>query len=319
MAAPCCPLGRHRRLRRGTGRSVTANHPCIMSRRTASSAALSTWPLRMAQRRPARAPAGKPTRQCQTEGLPGQLASVFELLLLCATLASHSMWAMGNTGRCRMAADQPAAHTLGRVRVCLVVRALVPRCSRIHCPCSRHWSPLRLGSVSAGGAMAAQGTGDSPTPSPFGRTVFVEIEEDGQTRRNARLRAVQVENFLELKRVFPTSKRILVDMCTGSGKSGLACMAPFAWGAVCKRVLWIGPTIEAREGVARDDGSGAAEALPAPAPSMCPASPSALRLPQSPPQACWAQGATRQAASCTTLACCPPSTACLQSCRPCWS
>lgn len=84
--------------------------------------------------------------------------------------------------------------------------------------------------------------------SPFGRTVFVEKEEHGQVQRNARLRPVQVDNFLALRENFPHVKRILADMCTGAGKSGLACMAPYAMGASCKRVLWIGPTTEAREG-----------------------------------------------------------------------
>ena len=97
-------------------------------------------------------------------------------------------------------------------------------------------------------------------PSVFSQPVFVQhTQPDGTVIRNNLLRAVQVTNFLELKLAFPQHQRVLADMCTGAGKSGFACMAPFALAAAaaahpaalpngCRRVLWICPTKAGREG-----------------------------------------------------------------------
>ena len=106
----------------------------------------------------------------------------------------------------------------------------------------------------------AQGAAGVPPTyrSVFSRPVSIDNESNGETTTNSRLRRVQVDNFVGLREHFPTHRRILADMCTGSGKSGLACMAPYALvaaGKTCKRVLWIGPTIPAREGENRQSSS----------------------------------------------------------------
>lgn len=68
---------------------------------------------------------------------------------------------------------------------------------------------------------------------------------------NNKLRKVQRDAYAAMVDLFPTYKTLLADICTGAGKSGVACMAPFALcasGVGCKRMVWIVPTIEAREG-----------------------------------------------------------------------
>jgi superfamily II DNA or RNA helicase len=73
---------------------------------------------------------------------------------------------------------------------------------------------------------------------------------------NVNLRPVQRDNLMLLQQHFlernPLRRRILVDMCTGSGKTGFACMAPFALEQAgpqgCRRVLWVTPSIVGRQG-----------------------------------------------------------------------
>ena len=96
--------------------------------------------------------------------------------------------------------------------------------------------------------------------SVFTRPVFVRnFLPNGAFMDNPRLRRVQIDRFVALQERFPERQRILADMCTGSGKTGLACMAPYALAAAaaahpaalpygCRRVLWICPTVEGRKG-----------------------------------------------------------------------
>ena len=98
----------------------------------------------------------------------------------------------------------------------------------------------------------------------FSQPVFVHhLLPNGDVMENVQLRKVQIDNFLALQQGFPQHQTVLADMCTGSGKTGFACMAPFALAAAaaanpvalphgCRRVLWICPTKAGRKGKLKD-------------------------------------------------------------------
>lgn len=103
--------------------------------------------------------------------------------------------------------------------------------------------------------MMQAGGPQAPVP-VFHQPTFV-LNENGVG--NNLLRPSQTLKFTELIQRFPQHRHLMADMCTGSGKTGVGCLAPFALARAaqdnpqalpngCRRVLWVCPTIEARNG-----------------------------------------------------------------------